>query len=155
MVFFTRELFLGIQPNSGWERRAEREWNRRADIYAQYRQVIAPLLPATVRRFCKQGLHDGVVREASLKNGELALVVDATNALSIFRGRRVRLIFRGLRGRPAAGKLVGQWWLYEEAHLCSRARFSFHILFDRSELEVEADELAIELLPRVRPGSSV
>jgi hypothetical protein len=147
MVFFTRELFRGIQPQSGWERRAEREWHRRAEIYARYAEVISTLLPASVRRLCKEGLHDGVVREATLKQGELVLVVDATNALSGFRGRQVRLTFRGVRGRPAISTLVGQWWLCQEAHLCSRARFNLQVLFDPSELELEADELVIKVLP--------
>jgi hypothetical protein len=154
MVFFTRELYLGTQPKSGWERRAEREWYRRAEVYAKYREVIDPLLPAPVRRLCKQGLHDGVVGEAAFKRGELVLVVDATNALSGFRGRQVRLTFGGVRGRPAVSKLIGQWWLYEEVHLSSRARFNLQVLFDPSELEVEADELKIELLPPERSITS-
>jgi hypothetical protein len=139
MVFFTRELYLGVQPKSGWERRAEREWCRRADIFS-------PMLPAPVRRLCKHGLHDGVVREAAFKGGELVLVVDATNALSGFRGQ-VRLTFRGVRGRPAVSKLTDQWWLYQEAHLTSRARFSLHVLLDTSELEIEANELIIDFQP--------
>jgi hypothetical protein len=147
MMFFTRELYRGIQPKSGWEHRADREWYRRLDIYTNYREVISPMLPQPVRRLCTQGLHDGVVREAAFKNGELVLVVEATNALSGFRGRQVRLTFRGVKGRPRVAKLAGQWWLYEEVHLSSRARFSLHVLFDLSELEVEADELKIELSP--------
>jgi hypothetical protein len=95
-----------------------------------------------------------VVRKAAFKAGELVLVVDATNALSGFRGRQVRLTFRGVKGRPAVSKLVGQWWLYEEAHLSSRARFSLQVLFDPSQLDVEADELKIELLPRERGTTS-
>src|SRR5438128_4162137 len=71
MVFFTRENFLGLQPKSGWERRAEREWRRRADLYARYAEGVAPMLPAAVRRLCNAGLHDGVVREASAKAGKL------------------------------------------------------------------------------------
>jgi hypothetical protein len=76
------------------------------------------------------------------------ILVDATGALSGFRGRQVRLTFRGVRGRPSVTRLVGQWWLYEEAHLSSRARFNLHVLFDPDELEVEADELLIDLSPR-------
>jgi hypothetical protein len=148
MVFFTRELYLGIQPDSGWERRAEREWDRRANLYAKYAEAVAGMLPASVRRLCKQGLHDAVVREASRDGGKLILVVDATHALSGFRGRRVRLTFRGVRGRPAVSKLVGQWWLYEEAHPRSGGRFCLCVLFDPTELDVEADELAIEVLPK-------
>ncbi len=147
MIFFTRELHLGIQPKSGWERRAEREWYRRIELFAKYRDLIGPMLPASVRRLAKQGLHDGVVRKAVFKGGEFVLLVDATNALSRFRGRNVRLTFRGVRGKPTISKLIGQWWLYEEAHLTSRARFSLHILFDESELEVEADELTIDYVP--------
>jgi len=151
MVFFTRDLYLGVQPNSGWERRAEREWERRSDIYARYFEVIAPLLPTPVRRLCREGLHDGVIQEASFKDGELVLAVDTTNTpFGRFGGRQVWLTFRGVRGRPRVARLVGQWWLYEEAHLSSRARFSLQVLFDPSELEIEADELVIAMTSRVR-----
>ena len=148
MVFFTRELYLGIQPASGWERKAEREWDRRAKVYERYAEAVAPMLPPAVRRLCKQGLHDGVVLTATLSGGELAMVVDATHALSGFRGRQVRLTFRGVPGRPAVSKLVGQWWLYQEAHLRSGGRFCLSVLFDPTELDIEADELVIEVLPK-------
>jgi len=148
MIFFTRELYLGYQANSGWERKASREWNRRAKIYADYAKVIEPMLPASVRRLCSQGLHDGIIREASLKNGELKLIVDATKALSRFRGRHVQLRFLGVRGRPAVAKLIGQWWLYEEAHLCSHTRFCLQVLLTPDELEIEADELVIKVMTK-------
>lgn len=150
MIFFTRELFLGIQPGSGRERRADNEWHRRAERYARYYEVISPVLPAAVRRLCKQSLHDGVVREASFEGGELLLLVDTTNALSGFAGREVRLTFRGVANEPRIDKLVGQWWLYEEAHLCSRARFNLQVLFGDDELEVEADELLIGVAKNTR-----
>jgi hypothetical protein len=145
MIFFTRELFRGTQPDSGWERRAMRETERRGKIYAKYFEVIAPLLPPAVVRLCKAGLHDGVVKEASLKDNDLVLVVDTTNALSKFRGSLVRLTFRGVRGRPSVSKLVGEWWLYEEAHLSSKAPFSLQVMFNHVDLEIEADELGIKL----------
>jgi hypothetical protein len=150
MVFFTRQLYLGIQPKSGWERRAEREWDRRRGIYVRYLEVIAPLLPPAVRRLCRASLHDAVVQEVTQDGDELILLLDATNALSRFRGRHVRLTFRGVRGRVPTDGLVGQWWLCEEAHLCSRARFNLQVLFETSEMEVEADELVIERVPRGR-----
>jgi len=74
----------------------------------------------------------------------------ATHALSGFRGRQVRLTFRGVRGRPAVSKLVGQWWLYEEAHLRSGRRFCLSVLFNPTELDIEADDLAIEVLHQSR-----
>jgi hypothetical protein len=50
----------------------------------------------------------------------------------------------GVRRRVRIRALAGQWLLYREVHLCSRAKFSLHLLFTRSELEIEADELSIE-----------
>ena len=121
------------------------ETERRGKIYAKYFDVIAPLLPPAVVRLCKKGLHDGVIQEASLKDHELVLVVDTTNALSGFRGSLVTLTFRGVCGHPAASKLVGEWWLYEEAHLSSNAPFSLHVMFNRIDLEIEAEKLVIKL----------
>lgn len=144
MVFFTRELYLGMQPQSGWERRAEREWERRAALYAKYAKTIAELLPQAVRRLCKHGLHDAIIREASFAKSELTLVLDAANSMSEFRGKQIRLTFRGVRGRRAVTKLIGQWWLYEEAHLRSGGRFCLSILLDPSEIDIEADDLTIE-----------
>jgi hypothetical protein len=144
MIFFTRELFEGTQSHSGWERRAMRETERRGKIYAKYFDAIAPLLPSAVVRLCKMGLHDGVIQYASLKDHELVLVVDTTNALSEFRGSRVRLTFHGVRGRPSVSKLVGEWWLYEEAHLSSNAPFCLHVMFNKVDLEIEAERLVIK-----------
>lgn len=148
MIFYTRELFQGTQPNSGWERRALREWHRRAEIHARYAAAIAPLLPAPVVRLCDHGLHDGEIHRATRRGDELVMVVDTTSALTRFWGSAVRLTFRGVRGRPAVSRLAGEWWLYQEAHLSARARFSLHVLFNRAELEVEADELSIDVSPR-------
>ena len=144
MVFFTRELYAGAQDNSGWARRATREWNRRRDTYTRYLELISPFLPAAVQRIGADGPHDGVVRSASFRAGELVLLLDTSGALGQFRGpRSLRLTFRGVTGRVRTANLVGRWWLYQEAHLRSNGRFSLHVLFDEAELEVEAEALLI------------
>lgn len=143
MIFFTRELQDGVQHNSGWERRAMREWDQAAEDSRRYYEVISPRLPASLRRLCGNGLHDSVVRSASHRDGQLILVLDLANALSGFRGRVVQLTFRGVPGRIRPSHLVGQWWLYEEAHLRPNGRFGLHVLFDTEELEIDADELVI------------
>jgi len=146
MIFFTRQLQDGIQDDSGWTRRAGREWKRRAKIYRSYEAVIAPMLPAAVVTLCRKTLHDAVVESAEQDSGTLRLVMDARGALGGFRGHRVRLIFSGVKRRIRARGLVSKWWLYQEAHLSSRARFSLHVLFHRDEIEIEADELSIKRL---------
>ena len=144
MVFFTRQLYDGMQPESGWERRAQREWMRRWKISRRYEAVIAPLLPAPVVRLSHETLHDAVVESVEQRTGSLTFVMDARRAMGGFAGRRIRLTFTGVRRRIRTRGLVGHWWLYEEAHLCSRAKFALHVLFDSTELEIEADELRIQ-----------
>jgi Protein of unknown function (DUF4085) len=146
MIFFTHDLYLGYQPGSGWERRAEREWARRRKLYDRYAKAVEPMLPAGVRRLCREGLHDGIVLAASREGDRVTVIVDTTGALTRFRGRPVRLTFHGVRGRPAVARLAKQWWLYEEAHLSPRARFSLQVLFHESEWEIEADDLTIDVL---------
>jgi len=147
MIFFTRELYQGVQPKSGWERRADYEWHRRLKIYNRYETIIRPLLPSSVVQFLGKSLHDAEVESISQRSGKLILMLDARPCASgSYRGHRVRLTFGGIRGRVRIRGLVGQWLLYREAHLCSRAKFSVHLLFTKSELEIEADEVSIEKL---------
>jgi hypothetical protein len=144
MIFYTRQLQDGVQDDSGWTRRAGNEWRRRDKIYRRYVAAITPMLPASVVRFCREGLHDAVVESVKQDSDTLTLLMDTRGTFGIYRGRRVRLVFRGLRRRVATRGWVGRWWLYEEPHLCSRTRFSLHVLFDQGETEIEADELSIQ-----------
>ena len=146
MVFFTRELQNGVQEDSGWTRRASREWMRRSEIYRRYFETITPMLPTSVVRLCRETLHDAVVESAKQEANTFTMVMDARRALGGFRGRRVRLVFNGIKRRIPTRGLVGGWWLYEEPHLCSRTRFALHVLFHQGELEIEADKLTIQKL---------
>src|SRR5688500_11297681 len=111
MIFVTRELYNGIQPGSGWEGKAEREWKRRMATYVRHYDVIAPLLPTTARQLCKHGLHDAVVESAAMDDRALTIDMDAANALSGYCGRHLRLRFLGVRKRVRSRGLAGQWWL--------------------------------------------
>ena len=145
MIFFTRELYDGMQVYSPRETRAEREWAKRAEIYQRYREVISPLLPVAVARLGREGLHDAIVMSARQAARSLFLVMDTLNALTKLRGRRpVRLRFTGVKRRVNTKRLVGAWWVAEEVHLSSRARYALHVLFHEGELEFEADGLVIE-----------
>lgn len=147
MIFFTRTLLDGIQDASGWSRRAERTWHRNRTIYKTCFDAISPLLPRAVVRLCRETLHDAVIESVTQQSGTLTFILDARGALGGFRGRRVQLIFTGVRRRIPTRGLVGEWWLYEEAHLSSHAPFSLHVLLNTHEFELEADTLDIKLLP--------
>ena len=142
MIFFTRDLYEGIQPQSGWERRALREWKRRSRLYSRYVPVIVPLLPRAVARLCRIGLHDALVHAAKSTSDSFNVTLDARDALSEFRGDMVTLAFTGVRGRVPTRRLLGDTWLYEEAHLAAGG-FTLHVLFEHTDLEVRATGLSI------------
>jgi hypothetical protein len=146
MIFFTRKLFQGYQDNSGWERRARKEWRRNSEIYQAYLQVISPLLPHSIVRLTADDLHDSVVMRAAQKGRSLTMVLGTANSFSLVRPCPLRLTFTALKRRVDTSGLEGQCWLYDEVHLSSIARFNLQVLFDRSELEVEADDVQIERL---------
>lgn len=127
---------------------------KRADINANHvgtaqggevEWVVGVEIPRDSFRVCA-GLHDAVVESIEQDSCTLTLIMDARGAFGGFTGRRVRLLFRGVRHRVPTRGIVGRFWLYEEPHLCSRARFSLHILFNQGEMEIEADELSIQRL---------
>jgi len=146
MIFFTRELQDGIQHNSGWERKAMREWDKRIKFYRRYQGLIGPLIPANVRRLCRESLHDAVVVSVAQRGDVVTFVMDARGSFGGWRGYHVRLIFAGVRSRIRTRGLVRQWWVYNEVHLSSRAKFALHVLFDTDEMEIEADGLSIKRL---------
>jgi hypothetical protein len=149
MIFFTRALQDGIQEESGWTRRACRTFARNLKIYNAYRETITPLLPRSIVQFCRHSLHDARIESMSQGSGTLTLVMDCRGTFAgRYRGhRRVQLTFLGVRRCLSTRALVGEWWLYDEVHLSSRAAFSLHVLFSSKEIEFEADDLAVEPLP--------
>jgi hypothetical protein len=142
MIFFTRELFKGIQP-PGY--RSEQEWKRRAKIKSAHDEVIRQLLPKSAQKLSATSFHDGEVEAVKQRGTGMTMTVDMRPALGR-RGRLMRIILTGVRHPVLTSGLHGQWWLYHEVHLCSRSRFSLHILFTSSELEIEADDILVEKL---------
>jgi hypothetical protein len=149
MIFFTRELFRGYQPGSGRERSAMREWQRNNEIYLAYRHIISPLLPRAIVRLSGDGLHDSVVTHAAQRGGTFTLTLDTSGSFSRFRPRPVRLTFTGVKRKLPIRGLVGKWWLYDEVHLTSRAKFNLQVMFTDSELEFDGDDVKIERLKRL------
>ncbi len=147
MIFFTRALFEAAQHDDESGERAAREWERRLAAYGKYADAIGPMLPETMRALGAAQLHDGVVRRVACTKTLLRLEIDARRALGGYRGQIVRLTFRGLKKKIAVKKLVKQWWLYQESHLRPDGRFELRLMFDKTDLAIEANALEIAVRP--------
>ncbi|HEY3854621.1 MAG TPA: DUF4085 family protein [Verrucomicrobiae bacterium] len=146
MIFYTRKLYNGVQPKSGWGQKAEREMRRRLEIWRAYNAIIKPLLPTAAARLQAKSFHDAEVESVTQKSRKVTMILDSRPDLGSYRGSRIRIVCSGVRNKIRTKGLKGQWWLYHEVHLCSRAAFVLHVLFTNSELEIEADELTFENL---------
>jgi hypothetical protein len=141
MIFFTRDLYNGIQPDSGWERKAMRALQRRITTYDSYLKIIAPFLPASVRRFSRHSLHDCKVKQVFFSKSLVRFTLNAQHAFSLPKPN-YELTFEGITSFRGSRKLTGRWWLYDEFHLCSSAPFSFHAMFDDGEIELDASDIS-------------
>ena len=148
MIFFTRELYDGIQVNSGWERQAERLWYKRLEIYKKYLALISPMLPPSARRFSKVSLHDGTVFNSSAKKRTIKVWLDGRGLLGPSPHRNYLVTFSGLTRLRGRVPQKNWWWLYDEIHLCSTAPFSIHVFFDKEEIEIDAAEITLEGIKR-------
>jgi hypothetical protein len=94
MVFFTRKLCEGHQPDSGWENQALRTRRKLAEVYPDYRKAIESLLPKSVVELDRHGLHDARITSCSSKRGRLTIDLDATRIGSRWGGGLVTLRWR-------------------------------------------------------------
>jgi len=146
MKFFTRTRYDAIQGESA---AADRDWDLAAADYTRHLARIRDRLPASVQKCCDLSLHDGIVVSVGQPSSdEFEIVIDATRNPWGPRGR-FKLSFIGVTSETLQQPSVQDWWLYEEWHL-SDAGFALHVLFEKSELLVEASALAFESLNSAR-----
>lgn len=145
MIFMSRKLFDGYQPGSTWDRQALRTWKKLQVVCEQYEKIIEPLLPKRAIQLNQEGLHDAIITGCRQRGQELVMTLDATHALSRWSGQQVTLRFSGVTNRTKTSGLVGQWWLYSELHLPPTAKFSLHVLLTDDEIQINADDVAIEV----------
>src|SRR5881628_1165495 len=143
MIFFTRHLYEGYQPGSTWERRALRLWDRNRKLYQRYFAVISALLPRSAVKLWKLSFHDCKIQKIKETKKQIIFQLDTTHAIGLSPQHTVYLTFVGVKSPIPSSGLVGRWWLYEEIHLSSRAAFSCHVMLDRGEFEIEADEVIV------------
>jgi hypothetical protein len=143
MLFFTRELFEGFQPDSGWERSATIKVNRNSKLYKKYFRLIRPFLPKSAIRFEQFGFHDSEVIERMWKDEKLFLLLDTAGTFLPLPKRYAHLTFTGVRRCPPQLPKKKEWWNWDEFHLGSRTKFSLHVMFTRSEIEIPADDIRL------------
>jgi hypothetical protein len=147
MKYITRELYQGMQGAPEPAEDFDARWRRACDAYAAHLDGISGALPPRMAALARATLHDGrVLAVRRPAPAELILDVDATTnpwgPAGVFRLR-----FTGVRRAAGAGDdLVGDDWLYEEAHLHPEARFDFRVLFWRHDFRVVADDVEVTAL---------
>ena len=148
MRFYTRELVeRGQEIHRRWFfkkglREWEREWKEAGEEYGREFESIAGSLPEGMRKLCETSLHDGLIKAVSRTGDELVLDIDGSECVWGPKGQ-FKLVFRGVRSAEGAEDIVGDWWLYEEVHLCEMSRFEYHVLLRESELVVAADDVEL------------
>ena len=133
MLFFTRELYDGCQDGSGWTQTARSKIERNCKLYKKYFRLIRTFLPRSAIRFDEFSFHDAQIVERSWRNQKLSLILDTARAFHAFPNHYAHITFTGVRSCPSPLPQKGDWWIWDEFHLGSRAKFSLHIMFTKSE----------------------
>ena len=148
MRFLTRELYQNMQAKSrdeliDSERRvvAEQAWSEARKRSDRAQKEILGLLPQGARSFIeKECLHDAIVQSVDYEGATLTITLKYP-AARIRPEIRYTLTFHGVREAEGIDEIKGQWWLEQEIALSSKAAFELHVLCDRSEFRVIADEI--------------
>jgi hypothetical protein len=140
--YFTRERFDANQDDTP---EAELDWNKAVDDYASHLERIRGQLPEGSRDLWELTLHDGSVERVERPSAEsVRIVIDATRNPWGPRGK-FELVFEGVNPATLVEPVLKDGWLYEELHISDRG-FAFHVLFDRSEMIIEAQRAKVRSL---------
>lgn len=120
--------------------------------------AIKDKIPETVLKYIDGRLHDSKVLAVCRPcNGRLEIKLDSSASYCVYR--RTKLIFNGVKDAILPENMAGSWWIENEYHLSDKARFEVQVMLDKGredhiELSVEADELTVEHLWKVRTSSA-
>jgi hypothetical protein len=140
MKYFTRSLYEQLQPGSGIQFEvASAHFNTAATAYQSVADTIKPQLPRGMQRIVETGLHDATIRRAeTTPGGEVVIEADQNPWYTT-------LTFRGVKITEGINDSIGDRWLYEEAHLHTKATFDFRVLLEKSQFRIIADDLTLEI----------
>lgn len=89
-----------------------------------------------MRKFSKTShhdLHDGVIISALTVKDFIIIQFDGG----------LDLIFRGVKYVNSLNSIINDSWLYDEVHLSVISNFEYHVLLEKSELIIKADEVKL------------
>lgn len=143
MIFFTRELYNGYQPKSGWERKAITKTNRNSKLYQKYFRLIRPFLPASAIKLSSFNFHDSELLVWRCRGGKLEVVLDTFGTFVPLPARYAHLTFLGVSQCPSEIPRKKEWWLFDEFHLGSQSRFCLHLMFTETDVQIAADAVRV------------
>lgn len=153
MKFFTRRLYDAIKvPSETIEsEKTEAEWNSTKAKYENHWNSIQLNLPSHIRVLGRTPFHDGIIKSIDEPNvDEVLLLVDCRNNPWGPRGM-FQIHFTGVHEFCTTGTTSGDWWVYEEIHLHPQAVFEYHVLCERSEFSIAADDVRWFAIHQIHP----
>jgi hypothetical protein len=145
MKFITRDLYNAMQcrPDTPESQAAFARWEAQCAVYRVQLESIRRQLPASMQAFCDTSLHDGVIMATTRPQpATVQLDIDASNNPWGPTGY-FRLVFTGVKDVSPLNDLVDEWWLYEEVHLHTDARFDYRVQLTNGEFRVVADHVEL------------
>ena len=146
LKYFTRSLYEQLQPDSGVPTEvALANWNTAVTAYRSAADTIKSQLPRAVQRLDESSLHDATIQRAeTTPDGVVVIEADQNPWYTT-------LTFRGVQIAEGINDIIGDMWLYEEAHFHANATFDFRVLLRKSQFRIIGDDLTLEVKTIVPP----
>lgn len=150
MKFFTRQLYDTSQPkNYRTQEEVEAVWPRiealwkeaQADYQRMFTTVVQSLPVGARTFFEKVHMHDAKFLSVTTEpNDTVTMVFDTIG--SYLPGEQFQVSFHGVKLVDGLTGLEGEWWLYTEVHPSDTAAFDLHVLCEKIEFRVVANDVS-------------
>lgn len=151
MKFLTRELFNDRSSNK------MEKWDEAEKKCQEYYNSIKGSLPESMKDYWEHGPnpHDGIIKSVSKDKDRLIITIDGSTCPSFddlppkikdFRPcpkGLFQIIFSGLKSAKGINDIVNDEWLYDEVHLSESGKFEYHVLLEKSEIVIVANNIEI------------
>lgn len=141
MIYITRKLYNSQQGDlsAKEEKFVDKNWKEACMEYKTNLKKIKPHLPRSMQDFCEISLHDGIIDSFTRTKHYLKIKINGCGCCG--PAGKLELIFYGVKSVKGLDNIINDWWLYEEVYLSKKGRFEYHVLLEKSEFMVVADEV--------------